>query len=109
MGKPCGHAAHPEDGNFDIVPTGSPATSHRAEDVKNHLTTPKWFVGKFCKLGFPVPNSTHREYMWVEAQAIEKDKLQGPLKNTPLKIPALFHGDLIEFAADEIIDVYEET
>jgi hypothetical protein len=108
--KPCGHPHHPEDGNLGHIPEGGPVRAERAVDVKAHLTNPAWFVGKYCKLGFPEPHNTRKEYMWVLADSFnpQTKELEGPLKNTPVRIPGLCHGAVIAFTADEVIDVYEE-
>lgn len=109
--KPCGHPHHPEDGNIGHIPVGGAVRTLRADDVKAHLTDPAWFVGKYCKLGFPEPDSTRKEYMWVKVNSFtaESKELEGPLDNDPVRIPDLHSGALIAFTADEIIDVYEPS
>lgn len=105
MKKPCGHPAHPEDGNIGIVKPGAPHVA-RGDDVRAHLDEPGWFLGKFCKFGFPVP-SGFKEYMWVKVGSVTGRQLQGVLKNTPIHALVQNEDDVI-FTTDEIVDVYEE-
>lgn len=102
MGKPCGHPAHPEDDNIGRVdPTKGPRVE-RGADVKAHLADPSWFVGRSCKLGFPIPQNI--EYMWVKVTGLTGSELEGTLQNTPVYADVSY-GDRVAFTTDEIVDV----
>lgn len=45
------------------------------------------------------------ERMWVEVVAIKKRKIVGVLRNQPIGIPRLHHGDVVTFKRDHIIDI----
>lgn len=106
--KPCGHPPHPEDGNLGLIPIGGPPRIDNEEAVEAHRADPKWFVGRHCKLGFPVPNDPkeRKEYMWVKVLEREGDKeLIGQLANTPVVIRDYNFGSLLAFETSEIVDV----
>lgn len=106
--KPCGHPEHPEDGNTGRVPQGRPPRIERGRDVEAHRNDAAWFVGKAVKLGFPAPEPTRKEWMWVRTEAVDimTGELLGTLANTPLVAP-WNHGDEVLFTVDEIVDVAE--
>lgn len=104
--KPCGHPAHPEDGNLGLVKLGDKPRADRAGDVEAHRTDPEWFVGKSVKLGVPTPVGDN-EYMWFLVEKLEGAELVGSLRNHPIKCQNIAWGDQVAFTADEIIDVYE--
>ena len=109
MKKPCGHAAHPEDGNFGVRPKGQGPHIERGTDVEAHRSEPGWFVGKFVKLAFATGRMPGEfEYMWVEVQGVtEVHELRGVLKNTPLRCKDFTWGEELTFSMDEILDVYD--
>lgn len=94
---------HPECGNIGRVAPGGRPRADREADVKKHLAEPAWFVGKFCKLGFPTPKGD-KEYMWVKVEVLQGKELIGSLHNTPV-FAEFAHGDGVGFTTDEIIDV----
>jgi uncharacterized protein YegJ (DUF2314 family) len=105
MSKPCGHPAHPEDGNLGRIPVGGKVRVEHGEAVADHRNDPQWFVNRHCKLAFPVPGTDHKEYMWVQVLSLEGSELVGRLANTPIQIKDMAHGDLFAFKTHEIIDV----
>jgi len=70
----------------------------------------QWYVGKFCKLAFPIEGGERTERMWVKVIGLaeQPEELRGELYNTPVFV-ALSHGDLFEFSRHEILDVCEES
>lgn len=107
--KPCGHPPHPEDGNLGFIPVGGSIRIEHGEAVEAHRDDPKWFVGKNCKLGFPVLNDARerKEYMWVQVLDLGKEtkELVGRLANTPVMPSEFSHGSLLSFETSEIVDV----
>lgn len=107
--KPCGHADHPEDGNFGIVPKGRGPRIENGAMVEANRNKPGYFVGKFVKLAFPtglMPGDI--EYMWVEVKALHGDakhELRGTLNNHPLRCTFFVFGEVLAFGTDEILDV----
>lgn len=99
---PNGH--HVECGNFGRIPPGAKPLALRGEEVEAHRAEPQWFVGKFCKLGFPTSDPIHKEFMWVKVLKIESKELHGALWNHPVFADA-DHGDVVAFTTDEIVDV----
>ncbi len=64
---------------------------------------PSAFVGRSCKLAFPVASGARREYMWVRVTEHDGDELIGFLDNDPIFEVGYEHGDRIGFKRDEII------
>ena len=70
-----------------------------------------WFVGKYCKLGFPTgrEEAPHTEFMWVKVtehmQLDGKTMLVGDLDNDPLFVENYKCGDGVAFDRNEICDV----
>ena len=68
----------------------------------------EWFIGKYCKLGFEVPEESRgpsKEHMWVKVESCSNEKLHGVLDNNPLFVPNLSLKDKVSFTTDEIEDV----
>lgn len=106
--KPCGHGPHPEDGNVGRV---DPSTDPRA-DVAAHRDEPAWFVGRYVKLGFPIPgHEPKNEYLWLHVQRAVTGALwhlEGRVANVPLHVNFRF-GDRVAFTTDKIVDVTDEA
>jgi hypothetical protein len=71
---------------------------------------PKWFVGRYVKLGFPIPGNEdlRKEHMWVrvnETTDKEGQELVGVLDNDPTATPDWKIGDVVAFRREEIEDV----
>lgn len=86
---------------------------HAADDRKsNSAKSPKSFVGKHVKLGFPTgltgPREPRVERMWVKTLRESEGKLIGVVDNDPItpnvarEYPS---GTEIEFETNEILEV----
>ena len=74
----------------------------------------KWYLGKYCKLGFPItkgPRAGNNEYMWVlvTGKTVENRKtmLVGVLNNDPVFVTDYKNGDGVAFGRDEICEIME--
>lgn len=72
-----------------------------------------FFVGKFAKLLFVIPESKDKrrlnfERMWVEVLRVEGDELIGRLDNDPMYVTEYEFNDLLAFKIQEIAEVYEQ-
>lgn len=101
---PDGH--HVECGNLGRIAPGGKPRALRAEEVEAHRAEPQWFVGRFCKLGFPTSDPQHKEFMWVRTLRFSEGELHGSLENHPV-FAECDHGDVVAFTTDEVIDVSE--
>jgi hypothetical protein len=90
---------------------GMVCSAHLKKPDPQFLKKPKkWFVGKYCKLAFPIvrsPAKERQELMWVRVICLAKQKveeLRGILDNDPV-LADFACGDIIEFSRSEIIEV----
>lgn len=91
------------------VKPGSAPRSDRPEDVRAHKDDLPWFIGRFVKVGFPIPvDPTLKEYMWVAIKRVENGVLQGTLANISVRGVAAF-GAPVELTFDEIHDVCDSS
>ena len=74
---------------------------------------PEYFVGKYCKLAFPItgpttagmPKKPRSERMWVRVIGLaetEGEELCGALANDPIYATQFAFNDVIEFSRSEI-------
>ena len=91
----------------------SNCADQRKKELNATAYEPDYFVGKFCKLGFPIASTTadrhakkpRNEYMWVKVLMLADtpgQELLGTLANDPVYATQLAFGDLIEFNREEI-------
>ena len=70
-----------------------------------------WFVGKYCKLGFPTGRSEPplTEFMWVRVALVReidgKTMLVGDLDNDPLYVQDYECGDGVAFERHEVCEI----
>jgi hypothetical protein len=66
-----------------------------------------WFMGKFCKLGFPTnrKEAPFTEFMWVHVCDHDGEFLVGNLNNDPVYVTEYKDGDGVAFVRNEICDV----
>ena len=70
---------------------------------------PKWFLGKYVKLGFPTEDEK-KEHCWVLVDGLtdkNNQELVGVLDNDPILATEWHCGDRLVFRRDEIEDVLE--
>jgi hypothetical protein len=70
----------------------------------------EWFVGKYCKLGFPTGRlePPFTEFMWVFVTVQKQNFLFGKLDNDPLFVEEYKDGDVVAFERNEICAVVNE-
>ena len=87
----------------NVCPTHAPKPNPKFASMPTN-----YFIGKYCKLGFPVPEGcgpTH-EHMWIKVTGPGKEKeLRGNLDNTPFYLDDICLGEKVEFDRNEIEDV----
>ncbi len=61
---------------------------------------PALYVGWYVKIGFPIPDSTQKEHMWVRVKGVNPDgTLWGILNNDPVAAKGIKDGDRIDTIA----------
>lgn len=93
----------------DISNIGWVCPDHTPKPDPQYFDKPlDWFVGKYCKLGFPTERSEapFLEFMWVLVTATYEDhSLIGNLNNDPVFVKGYTDCDVVAFERTEICDV----
>jgi hypothetical protein len=91
--------------NMRIVP---PCCAPKPQAIYLGLP-PKWFLGKYVKLGFPTKEG-RKEHCWVLVDGLadeEDQELVGVLNNDPIIATDWNCGDRLSFHRNEIEDVLD--